>query len=628
MSNGKEKKTNNKDIPDYSSMDRKQVPEDLTWKIKDIYADVAAWESDKQLMFNMQSEVDQMVKGWTDSAENVFRLLDHITRIELIENRTYAYTSMLSDTDMGNSRWQAMKGEMHSAAVNFAAKLSFIAPDIIKLGRNKIDRYMETEPRLKVYAMDFDGILRRKQHTLSPDKERIIAQTGLFSGTSGKASNMLRDVDMPSPRITLSDGTRILLNTSNYVRYRESSEQKDRSKVMRTRWKHHANFRNTHATLLDGAMKSHFFNAQVHNFKSCLQAALFSDNIAPKVYHNLIETVEDNLAPLHRYLTLKGKMLGLDQMTYDDIYASSVPSVNKTFTIQEAEQLVMDSLKPIGDTYAKPLAEAFKSGWMDIYPNKNKRSGAYSNGSVYDVHPYVLMNYNGTFSHVSTLTHEFGHAMHSWFSNKTQPFPMSRYPIFLAEVASTFNETLLVHYMTESQSKTNSEEEDWFTFYILDRYLEDLRGTLYRQTLFAHFELAMHERVEQGQTLTPDWLDKEYLEITRRFYGHKKGVVKVNKYIENEWSSVPHFYYNFYVYQYSTGITAATTLANMVLNGGNIERERYLNFLKSGNTKYPLDTLKEAGVDLTSPHPIREVIKTFDSVTHRMEAIWKRLNSS
>jgi oligoendopeptidase F len=625
MTKGKEKPTNTTPIPDFSMTHRAQVPESFTWKVKDIYTDIADWEKDKQLMFQMRDEVDHMIKGWTHSAANMFKLLDHVTRIELLENRTYTYTSLLSDTDMGESRWQAMKGEMHSSAVQFAAKLSFIAPDIIKLGRKKIDAYIAEEPRLKVYAMDFDGILRRKKHTLSPDKERIITQTGLFSGTPGKASGILRDVDMPSPRISLNDGTRVKLNISNYIRHRESNIRKDRVKVMRTFWKHHATFRNTYATLLDGAMKSHFFNAQVHHFKSCLDAALFPDNISTKVYHNLIQTVENNLEPLHRYMKLKGKILGLDQMTYDDIYASSVPSVNKTFTIKEAEQLVIDSLKPLGESYTQPLADAFNSGWMDIYPNKGKRSGAYSNGSVYDVHPYVLMNYNGTFNHVSTLAHEYGHAMHSWFSNKTQPFPLSRYPIFLAEVASTFNETLLVHHLTENSSPAKSEADDWFTFYVLDRYLEDFRGTMYRQVLFAHFELAMHQQVEQGNTLTPDWLDKEYLRLVRLYYGHKTGAAKVNKYIENEWSGIPHFYYNFYVYQYSTGIAAATSLANRVLNGGPKEREQYLNFLKSGYTKYPLETLKDAGVDLTSPAPIRDALKTFNTVIDRMESIWERL---
>jgi oligoendopeptidase F len=367
-------------------------------------------------------------------------------------------------------------------------------------------------------------------------------------------------------------------------------------------------------------VQSHSFNARVRNYKSCLEAALFPHNIDRKVYHNLIETVEANLAPLHRYMNLKARLLGLERMAYDDIYASSVPSVARSFTIKEAEQVVQEAMKPLGSEYRDILTRAFGDRWMDIYPNKGKRTGAYSNGNVYDAHPYVLMNYNGTFNHVSTLAHEFGHALHSWFSNNNQPFPLANYPIFLAEVASTFNETLLVRYLMEHES------DDLFKLYILDQYLDEFRGTLYRQTLFSHFELDIHQRVETGQTLTTDWLDARYLELTRLYYGHKEGVTRVDRFIESEWSGIPHFYYNFYVYQYSTGIAAATALAEMVVSGGTAERERYLDFLKSGRSRYSLDTLKDCGVDLTTPQPIRAALKTFDSIIDRMEEIVGKLS--
>ena len=598
---------------------RSRVPKAFTWKVDNIYPDIKAWEKDKKLLFEMMDKIDRLADQWTSSPGKMFQLLDHVSKIEKKEDKVYAYTSLSSDTDMGNSSWQAMKGEIQTASVNLRSRLAFMDPDILKLGKKKIAAYMEADPRLRVYEKDFDSVLRMKKHILPSDRESIVAQTGLFAGTPAKAAKILNDVDMPSPQITLSLGKKIKLNTANYVRYRDSKTRKDRIKVMRRFWKHRGGFKNTHAALLDGAVKNHVFSAGVRRFKSCLDAALYPDNIDTRVYHTLIETVKENLAPLHRYLKLKTRLLNLDRMTYDDIYASSVPSVEKTYTMDEAREIILQSLRPLGKQYTDILKMGFESGWMDIYPNKGKRSGAYSNGSVYDVHPFVLMNYNGTLSHVSTLAHEFGHALHSWFSNKTQPFPRAHYPIFLAEIASTFNEALLVRHLLKT------ETDDLLKLYILDRYLEEFRGTLFRQTLLADFELAVHEMAEKGQTLTPEKLGKKYLELTRHYYGHKEGIIKVDRYIENEWSGIPHFYYNFYVYQYSTGIAAATALAETVLKGTDVEKKRYLNFLANGDTKYPLDTLKDAGVDLTSPQPIRAALDHFDEAVTQMETTAKRL---
>lgn len=606
-------------IPDFSQTGRNNVPAAFKWKVADIYPDADTWKKEKALLLDMMDQVAAMEKDWLSSPGHMLRLLDLTSDIDKKDNRLHTYTSLHADTDMAASKWQAMKGELHSARVNFNTRMAFMEPDILKLGEEKVNQFIAAEPGLEVHRDYLESVLRLKKHYLSTDKEQIIAQTGLFSGATAKAASMLNDVDIPAPQITLSTGERIKLTTAAYVRHRDSRVRQDRVKVMRRHWKHRAKFKNTHAALLDGAMKSHFFSTRVRKYDNCLHAALFPNKIDTGVYHNLVDTVENNLKPLHRYMNLKARLLKLDDLKYEDIYASSIPSVDKTFTIEEAKQLVIDAMKPMGSDYAEPLEKGFDAGWMDIYPNKGKRSGAYSNGSVYDVHPYVLMNYNGTFNHVSTLAHEYGHALHSWFSNKFQPYPLSNYPIFLAEVASTFNETLLVHHMLRHES------DNLFKLYILDRYLDEFRGTLYRQTLFSHFELAMHEHVEKGQTLTPDWLDKTYLNLTRKYYGHKEGVMKVDKYIEAEWSGIPHFYYNFYVYQYSTGIAAATALANGVLNGGREERDKYLTFLKSGCSKYPLETLIQAGVDLTDPQPIRSALDIFDGTVTRMEEILKEV---
>lgn len=604
-----------KEIPDFSQVERANVPEETTWNAADVYAGVEEWYAEKALLPAMIDKIEELSGKWTASPANLLQLLSHIDEVEKKITNLTIYTNLQADTDMGNSLYQSLKGEIQVIYVNLQGVLSFIEPDILKLGKEKIDEYIAKEPELKVYSLFFDSILRMETHILDAEKEEIAALTGLFSGAAEKASSMLNNVEIPFPGITLSDGTRVKLNQANYIRFREAKNREDRRKVMRTFWKNHAKFKNTHAVLLDAEIKQHLYNMRVHRFESCLHASLYPRNIAVEVYHTLIETVKQNLAPLHRYLKLKARLLKLDRMTYDDIYTSAVPAVEKTFTIEEAKSLVRKSLKPLGPEYGKILHEGFENRWMDIYPNKGKRSGAYSNGSVYDGHPFVLMNYNGTFNTVSTLAHEYGHALHSYFSNKAQPYPRAHYPIFLAEIASTFNEALLVNYLVKTG------EDDLLKLYILDQYIEGLRGTLYRQTLFAEFELAMHRAVEEGQTLTHDRLDKKYLELTRLYYGHDRDVIRVDKYIENEWSGIPHFYYNFYVYQYSTGIVAATALSDMVLKGGETERNRYLDFLKAGGSDYPLNILKKAGVDLTTSAPIIAAIERIDELIDEMEKI-------
>jgi oligoendopeptidase F len=317
---------------------------------------------------------------------------------------------------------------------------------------------------------------------------------------------------------------------------------------------------------------------------------------------------------------LRKRLLGLPEMKYGDIYASAVPAVEKIYPFDEARQLVQAAMAPLGPEYGATLRRAFDERWIDIYPNKGKQSGAYSSG-VFGVHPYVKMNYDGGYDNVSTLAHELGHSMHSYFSNQAQHFANAQYPTFLAEIASTFNEHMLVRQMLKS------ETDDALKLFLLDSYLEQIRGTLFRQTLFAEFELAIHEKAEQGQTLTPDWLDKTYLDLTRAYYGHSQGVVEVEDYIQSEWSGIPHFYYNFYVFQYSTGIVASMALSDMVLKGGEAERARYLNFLKAGGSKFPLDTLREAGVDMATPAPIVTALKQFDEMVGEMEIIAGRLEA-
>lgn len=608
-----------KKIPDYSLTDRKDIPVEYTWKIEDLYPSDDAWRKDKDVAVDLISKIDGLQKNWTSSSSNMISLLELISQINIKSGVLYAYASHQAASDIGDTKFQKMEGELQSIFVNYYSKLSFINPDVIALGKENVDKYISEEPKLKPYSFMLYDIIRNKDYILPEEQQKIVSMTGLFSGVPSKAANMLNDMELPTVDVTLSDGTKVKLNYANYVKFRGDKDPANRSLVMKEFWNNMKNYENTFSILQDGAVKNHLFNAKVKKFENCLDAKLFNDNIPREVYTNLIKSVKENLSPLHRYLKLKQKLLKLEKYRYEDIYASAVPSVEKIYTFSESEKLIKESMRPLGNEYLSALNEAYKNRWMDVYPNKNKESGAYS-GGVYGVHPYVKLNYNGEYESVSTVAHELGHALHSYLSNKYQPFVTSDYTTFLAEIASTFNENMLMEYMLKN------ETDDTYKLFILDAYLDQVRGTLYRQTLFADFELAMHEKVEEGKTLTADWLNEKYLNLTREYYGHDKGVTYVDEYIQREWSRIPHFFYNFYVFQYSTGIISSMALAEMVLNGGDKERDAYVNMLKSGGKDYSINILKEAGVDMTTKEPYEKAFKRFDYLVSEMEKIMVRLN--
>ena len=607
------------DIPDYSATPRDQVPEAYKWRVEDIYPDLAAWEAEKQAVIGMTAELDARAKDWTASADRMYALVDWLSGVQQRAMRLFIYASLQGDGDLANPLYKKMLGELQMLFVNFQSKLGFMNPDILKLGQETIDAYVKAEPRLAPWKVGFDRVLREKDHILPAEQQRLVSLTGMFAGAPSQAATMLNDLDIPRPEVTLSDGTKVVLNQANYQKHRASANAADRRLVMEAFWNNQKQYVNTLAVLQDAAMKQHLYRARVNNYTDCLNAALFGNNIDPAVYHNLIQTVRENLAPLHRYLRLRQKLLGLPEMKYGDVYASAAKSVEKRYAFDEARRLVLAAMRPLGPDYAAALAKAFDDRWIDIYPNKGKESGAYSSG-VYGVHPYVKMNYDGSYSDVSTLAHELGHAMHSYFSNKTQPLPTSQYPIFLAEIASTFNENMLMHELLKS------ETDDALKLFLLDGYMERFRATLYRQTLFAEFELAMHQHVEKGQTLTPDWLNAKYLELTRAYYGHDQGVLNVEDYIQYEWSGIPHFFMNYYVFQYSTGIVASMALSDKVMAGGPAEQQQYLKFLQAGGSKFPLDTLRDAGVDMSDPATVRAAMRQFDGMVSEMEKIAARLD--
>ena len=608
-------------VPDFTKTERKEVPTEFTWNVADIFPNKEAWTAAKEAFVKKMSKIEAMAPDWTSAPDKMLALMKLMDELGIAGRQLYSYASLQSDMDMSNGEYVQMKGEMRGLFVQLGSKAAFINNDVMELGKAKFDEYVKAEPGLKVYAFGIYDTLRMKEHILPTDQQIIASQTGLFSGAASQAAGVLNDMEMPAPEVTLSDGTKVALNYINYTRYRGAKNPKDRELVMRTFWNHHAKFENTLAVLLDAGIQKDFFNASIRKYKDCLEARLFPTNIDTKVYYNLVDSVKANLAPLHRYLKIKKALLGLDTYRYDDVYASSVKAVDKTYTWDEAVKMVVDSLQPLGEEYLAPLKKAFAERWVDRYPNKGKATGAYSSG-IYGVHPYVKMNFTGDYDNVSTLAHELGHAMHSYFSSKTQPYNVSSYTTFLAEMASTFNENMLMDYLLAN------ENDDMLKLYLIDNYLERCRATIYRQTLFADFELAMHKEVEAGRSLTPAFLNKTYLHLTRLYYGHDKGICQVDEYIQNEWSSIPHFFMNYYVHSYSTGIIASMALSEMVAKGGEAERRKYITFLSAGGSDYSLNILKRAGVDMTTPAPYEAAFKRFDYYVGQMEEIIARLKKA
>ncbi|MCE1188622.1 MAG: oligoendopeptidase F [Ignavibacteria bacterium] len=610
----------NVEIPDFSSTPRKDVPEKFTWNEKDIYASMDAWKQDKEALAVLIPQIDSKREGWTNSGKSMLEMYELLDKISLKAAHVLSYLLCLKDVDLGNSTYQALLGETQPLMVDLGAKMAFHDDDVSKLDVKKLDEFYKAEPKLLQYKVKIDNVLRVKAHVLPADKEELVSMTSLFSGTAQGANEILNNVEIPAPEVTLSDGQKATLNFATYLQVRASKNPEDRSLAVKTFWENRAKYEKTIAQLFNGEMKKHYYFAKVYKYDNCLQSALDASNIDTEVYTKLISEVHANLAPLHKYLTLKKELLGLKEMKFEDQYASAVKKIDKKFSYDDATKIVLQAVQPLGNEYVSVMKQGFENRWVDIYPNKDKQYGAYSRG-VYGIHPYVKMNYNGKYDAVSTLAHEMGHSMHTYLSEKNQPFALAEYTLFLAEIASTFNENMLIEYMLKN------EKDDLFKLYLLDNYLDQVRNTLYQQTAFAEFELAMHRRVEDGKVLTADWLNETYLQTLRTYYGHDKGVLIVNEYFKHAWTSVPHFFYNFYVYQYSTGILASLALSNAVLQGGQKDADRYLTMLKSGSSDYSLNLLKKAGVDMTSAEPYKAGFARFEKLVDEMAALVKKLKA-
>jgi oligoendopeptidase F len=598
--------------------ERKSVPDQYKWDLSKIYPSDPAWRAAKEKLVAELPAVRAFKGTLGSSGRKLADALELTTRLSKEFTRIYVYASMTSDEDTRVSTYQGMQQEMAQVGATFGAETSFIEPEILKIDRATIDKFITEEPRLGVYRFYLDDILRRRAHTLTDDEERLLASSTVVSSAPSDIYGILSNADFPYPSVTLADGKSVKLDSSAFGLYRALPNRADREKVMSAFFGSLGGFRGTFGSTMNGQVQSDVFYAKARKYNSALEAALDGANIPTSVYTRLVDGVNRNLPTFHRYLNLRKRMMGLSSLNYYDLYAPLVSSVDLTYTVEEAQKHVLAALVPLGAEYAAAATRAFAERWIDMYPTPGKRSGAYSNGGAYDVHPYMLLNYNGKYADVSTLGHELGHAMQSYFSNKTQPYPLANYPIFVAEVASTFNEALLNDYMLKTIT------DDAVKLSLLGNYLEGIKGTVFRQTQFAEFELRTHEMAEKGEPLTGDALSKLYADITKKYYGHDAGVCIVDDYIQHEWAFIPHFYRNFYVFQYATSFTASAALSEKVLAGDSAATKKYLTFLSSGGSKYPIDLLKEAGVDMTTDEPLELTMKKMNRVMDEMEKILAR----
>jgi oligoendopeptidase F len=595
--------------------DRSRIPDQLKWNLADIYPSDAAWRTAKEKLAADIPKLKRFEGKLTASAASLADALDAQYGLDKELSRVYVYASLLADQDTRDSQHQGMQQEMVQLASTFAAQSAFVEPELLRAGKPAIERMLAGEPRLKIYRFYLEDVARRAPHTLSANEEEILASAGPLAGAPSNAFNILSNADFPYPSVTLSDGRSVKLDQAAFADLRALPNRADREKVMSAFFTALGSFRRTYGTMLNGEVQKVLFFAKARRYDTALEASLDGANIPVSVYTRLVDGVNRNLPAFHRYLSLRKRILGLSDLHYYDLYAPLVGSVKLDYTPQEAQKIVVDAVAPLGMEYQSVIKQAFDSRWIDLMPSEGKRSGAYSNGGAYDVHPYMLINFSGKYTDVSTLAHELGHTMQSYFSNKAQPYPLAGYPIFVAEVASTFNESLLI----DSVLKTIKDDDTRLS--LLGNYLENIKGTMFRQTQFAEFELRMHEMAAKGQPITGDALDTLYLDITRKYYGDAQGVCKVDDYIAHEWSYVPHFYRDFYVFQYATSFMASEALASKVKAGDAAARDRYLKFLSAGGSKYPIDLLRDAGVDMTTDEPLDLTIKTMNRVMDEMEAI-------
>ena len=589
---------------------RSEIAVEDTWATEDMYASDEAWEAELATVAEDQAKAVAFAGKLGQSAQDLY---DYLYEGEMVHQKISLlanYCMRKADEDTRNSKYQGMVGKFYSVMVAFSAACSFDTPEIMSISDETLDKFYAEQPKLERYRRYLTNMRRRKEHTLSPAEEKLLAAAGEMASAPDDIYGMFADADISFKDAVDSKGNAHPLRQGTFVSYESSSDRELRKSAYENLYDSFASFKNTAAALLNAQNKQQKFFAEARKYPNAFEAALDRTNVPTSVYLNLIEAVHNNLDTMHRYVRLRKKLLGVDELHFYDVYAPLVADADTKIPFAQAKQTVYDSLAPLGEEYRKILKEGFENRWIDVYQNEGKRSGAYSAGAR--VHPYVLLNYTGTLDSQFTLAHEMGHALHSYLSNKTQNPVDAGYVIFVAEVASTCNEALLMEYLL---GKTTDKKE---RAYLINHFLEQFKGTLFRQTMFAEFELNIGRMAAEGKTLTADVLCAEYKRLNEMYFGPD---MVVDDRIAVEWARIPHFYMNYYVFQYATGYSAAIALSRKILSEGESAVKDYIGFLSGGCSKSPIDLLKGAGVDMTSPEPVNQALKLFGELIDEMEAL-------
>ena len=589
-------------------IDRKDIESKFKWKIDLMYSTKEAIEKDIEKVKSYINEIKQYKGKLAESKEKLYEALNISEKSSQLLQNLYVYTHMKQHEDTRINENQAMARKIDMLSTELSTATSYIVPEIISIDDNILKQYLE-DKKLSFYKKYVDEILREKPHTLTEQEEEILAAVSDLTSIPENSYDMLSDADMKFPEIEDDEGKKIQITHSNFSVFLKSKSQRVRKDAFEAMYSTFDQFKNTFASMLYGGIKSEIFYSKTRKYESALYASLFQDDISVDVYDNLIKAVDENLHTLNRYVDIKKKFLGLNEIHMYDLYVPLTENFDMKIPYEEAQEIILKALEPLGEEYLGLIKKAFAENWIDVYENEGKQGGAYSWGS-YDSHPYILMNYKDDLNSLFTLIHELGHSMHSYYSKKTQPYLYSGYKIFVAEVASTLNELLLINYLLE---KANSKEE---RVYLLNYYLEQFRTTVYRQTMFAEFEKLAHASVENGNPLTAKEFIDIYYNLNKKYYGES---AIVDEQIGLEWARIPHFYSNFYVYKYATGFSAASALSQKILTEGNEAVNKYIEFLKSGGSDYPLNQLRAAGVDMEKKESVDKALEVFKELVDKLE---------
>lgn len=596
--------TDKKKLPLHS-----ELPVDKTWDLSAVYSDLSLWEADFSKIDGLLEKAVAYKGRLGESASVLVEAFKACDTLDRLIEKVYNYAHLLSDEDTSISAHRALVDRSSAKYADISGEISWFEPELLSLSKSRLNEYTSCD-ELKFYHRTLTEILRDKPHTLSAKEERLLGMASDVFGSSSKTYSLFNNADLKFPIIVDEKGEEKELTHGNYINFMESPVREVRRTAFNAMYDTYEKFRNTLSSTLYGEIKTHAFSADVRNYPSSLEASLHDDNVPVSVYNNLIDAVHQNLPALFKYFKVRAKAMKLDKIDMFDIYNPLVPECRVEVTWDEACEWVREALKPLGDDYCAKLDNAFKQRWIDVHECRGKRSGAYSSG-CYDTYPYVLLNFTGTLSDVFTLAHELGHSMHSFYSNHAQDYHYADYQIFVAEVASTTNELLLHHYLMNRCKDKN------FRMYLLNHCCDQFRGTIYRQTMFAEFEKLIHEKVENDIPLTADLLCEEYSKLNSVYHGD---IVVPDRRIAMEWARIPHFYYDFYVYKYATGLSAAAELSRNILSGNSAKLNAYLGFLKAGDTKDVLDIMKDAGVDLSTPEPVNVALAEFSSTVDQLAA--------